>query len=55
MSKRKTFEEFNKLVNKTHGQLYSELLDRESKFKDKGYKIISVWESDFRQQMKGHG
>lgn len=33
---------------KTFGELYLETLERESKIKQAGYNLISIWESDYR-------
>lgn len=43
-------KDINPLVNKTYGQLYLETLNRELIFKNFGYKIISIWESEYHQK-----
>lgn len=36
--------------NKTFGQNYNKTIEREQIFKDAGYNIVSIWQSDFKQQ-----
>jgi len=43
---------FNKVKNKTFGQLYDETIERENILKNAGYKIISIWESDWKKLNK---
>jgi len=39
----------NKSVKKTFGELYKETIEREYLFKESGYNIVSIWESDFKK------
>lgn len=40
--------DFNKFVNKTFGELYSQTINRENILIEAGYKIISIWEQDWK-------
>ena len=35
----------------TYGELYSKTMDREKIFKDAGFNLVTIWESDFRKQL----
>ena len=39
--------DFNKSVGKTFGELYKKTIDRERILEDSGYKVISIWESEY--------
>lgn len=39
--------EKNKTIGKTFGELYEKTLQREAAIKAAGYKVISIWESDY--------
>jgi DNA-directed RNA polymerase subunit RPC12/RpoP len=41
----------NKKVGETFGKLYEKLLNKEMKLKNAGYKIISIWELDWKQRV----
>jgi hypothetical protein len=41
-------DDYNKRSNKTYGQLYKETLDKKSAYEAAGYKVISIWESDWK-------
>lgn len=43
-------EDYNKLANKTFGELYKETIKREKEIKKEGYNIITIWENDFDKQ-----
>ena len=45
-------EDFNKNVKKSHGQLYQETMERIEILKENGYKVIYIWEKDFRAMEK---
>jgi hypothetical protein len=45
-------ELINKVNNKSFGQLYKETLDREKTFDRNGYKVISIWEDEFKKMIK---
>lgn len=40
-------DDINNVLNKTFGELYKKTLKREKYLVNKGYNIISIWESDF--------
>lgn len=42
----------NKVNNKSFGQLYKETIDREKTFDRNGYKVISIWEDEFKKTIK---
>ena len=42
----------NKTVKKTYGELYNRTMQRKQELIDAGYKVIYIWESDFKQQQK---
>ena len=42
----------NKVRKLSFGELYSITMEREKILKDNGYKVISIWESDFKKQLK---
>ncbi len=42
----------NSVKNKTFGELYKDTMEREDKLKKMGYKVISIWEADWREQNK---
>ena len=41
--------DMNMANKKTFGELYSKTMERENYLKSLGYKIISIWESDFNK------
>jgi len=43
------FDEYNKNVKKTFGELYAQTLEREEKLKKDGFTIISIWENDWNK------
>lgn len=43
-------EDINLKVKKSYGQLYQETMDRIKLFEDNGYKVIYIWESDYKQK-----
>jgi hypothetical protein len=45
-------KDINKTVKKSFGHLYDRTIQREILFHNNGYKIISVWENDFRSSLK---
>jgi hypothetical protein len=44
------FDDYNWVKHKTFGELYSNTIERECCIKNAGYKVIAIWENDFRQQ-----
>lgn len=44
--------DLNKTVGETFGELYKKTIDREEKLKSLGYTIVSIWESDYKKQLK---
>jgi hypothetical protein len=42
----------NKKCQKTYGELYKKTIKRKDMFIELGYKVVSMWESDFRKQQK---
>jgi hypothetical protein len=46
-------DDVNGRNKKTFGELYKTTIKREQIFKDAGYKVVSIWENDWRQQKKG--
>lgn len=42
----------NKRMGKTYGELYNKTIEREKSLIDNGYKVISIWESDFINNKK---
>ena len=44
--------DINKHNNKSFGNLYLETINREKELKKAGYKLITIWENDFRKQIK---
>jgi len=40
--------DINKKVNKPFGFLYQKTLDREIFFKENGYKVVSIWENEYK-------
>ena len=45
-------DDMNKTVKKTYGELYNRTMQRKQELIDAGYKVIYIWESDFKQQQK---
>jgi len=43
--------DYNKICHKTFGELYKRTIKRGNKIKKQGYKLITIWEKDFRKQM----
>ena len=44
--------EINKMLGKTFGDLYKNTIKKEKSLKEKGYKVISIWESDYKESLK---
>jgi len=44
-------DKINNSVKKTFGELYNNTIKREAELKSFGYKIISIWENDFKNQI----
>jgi hypothetical protein len=42
----------NKIVNKTFKELYQKTIEKENFLKSNGYKVITIWESDFNKIYK---
>lgn len=42
----------NKLNGKTYGELFQRTIERETLIKSAGYKLITIWESDWKQRKK---
>ncbi len=42
----------NPIAKKTFGRLYQETLKREALIKKAGYKVVSIWESDYKKSKK---
>lgn len=42
----------NKVTKRTFGELNAKTMEREKILRDNGYKVISIWESDFKQLTK---
>lgn len=40
-------DDINKSVKLPFGELYRKTINREKKLKEMGFKIVSIWESDF--------
>ena len=40
----------NKLLKKTFGELYKRTLDKETKLLSAGYKVVTMWESDWKNR-----
>lgn len=45
-------ERFNFGAHKTYGELYQKTLEREKLLRQTGYNIISIWESEWKEQQK---
>jgi very-short-patch-repair endonuclease len=45
---------FNQKLQCTMGELHAQTLDREEYLKSKGYKVIRIWESEFRKQLQSN-
>jgi len=41
---------FNRNSKKTFGQLYEETKDRLSQLREAGYKVVYIWERDFKME-----
>lgn len=44
-------EDIHPVNKKTYGELYQKTLERKSKLEAAGYKVISIWESDFKKEI----
>lgn len=44
--------DINPISKKTFGELYQKTLQKEQDLKNAGYTVISIWESDFKKQIK---
>jgi hypothetical protein len=42
----------NKLTQRTYGELHEKMLKKEATLKAAGYKVVSIWEKDFREKLK---
>lgn len=42
----------NKILKKTFGELYNEVLNREQQLSQSGFNVISIWESEFKKRRK---
>lgn len=49
--KRFKHNEMNKTVKRTFGSLYNETINRELELTNAGFKVISIWESDFNKSL----
>jgi Zn finger protein HypA/HybF involved in hydrogenase expression len=47
-------ESYNTVCKKKFGDLYNKVLERENTFIKNGYKVISIWESDFKKSKIKH-
>jgi hypothetical protein len=45
-------DDINKNANKTFGELYKRTISRERFIKKYGYKVISIWENDYKNEQK---
>lgn len=45
-------DDYNKISNKKFKILYKETIEKENYFINHGYKIVSIWESDFKRKYK---
>jgi hypothetical protein len=45
-------DDINKISELTFGELYQKTMEREDKLKSLGYKVISIWESDYKKIYK---
>lgn len=45
-------EDINPITNSTFGYLYKKTLNKEKYFTNKGYNIVSIWESDYKESLK---
>ena len=45
-------EDIHPINNKTYGELYQRTLDRDNKILDLGYRLVTIWESDWRTGKK---
>jgi G:T-mismatch repair DNA endonuclease (very short patch repair protein) len=45
-------DKMNERNNKTFGELYARTIERETELKAAGYKIVSIWESDWNAKQK---
>ena len=43
-------DQLNKTVNKTFAELYNKTMAKEEEYKNAGYEIISIWETDFHKK-----
>ena len=45
-------DKMNKKTGKTFGELYKMTINKENMLKEAGYKIVSIWESDWKNEQK---
>jgi len=45
-------QKYNPICHKTYGELYNKTIEREKMFKKLGYNVVSIWENDFKKQLK---
>lgn len=43
-------EDMNTVSGKTFGELYQKTMEKEQRIRDLGYNLVTMWESDFKQQ-----
>jgi hypothetical protein len=46
-------DDYNKTTNCTHGELYKKTMEKEKFYKQAGFKVISIWEDDFKGGSNG--
>lgn len=46
--------DINPLIKESYGELYNKTLQKENNIKKYGYTIISIWENDFKNQIKNN-
>ena len=42
-------KDINPLNKKTYGKLYNDTIKRETELRNKGFNIITIWESDYKK------
>lgn len=52
-AKYKNYNNVNKLVNKTFGELYDKTIERSKFIRFQGYKLIEIWECEFIELISG--
>lgn len=46
------YDDINKVSNLSFGELYNRTIKRENYLKQLGYKVVSIWESDYKNNIK---